>query len=404
MHLLSYLEIPVISAAGLAAFYFYRRMRTAQRSRDSLISIFSFLQDQGAGAEVIFFSVARDGTITPAAGDDRKARRRRSATITLPDTLADATGREAEVGEIIKRTFSERITTQTITIPKMNTQREAACLLILAVPPEHPSDRLLGCLLYPGLPQSLIAFQNAATEHTEETVLPRAQDSDHDADENEAPADLPLTVLGTLIHQLRNPLSSIKMGLGMIARRATLEESENRCLELATIEVRTLEHILSALSEYVKPLELNTRECCLNDIIQVVLKPLIPELETEGIQVVQDLSDNLPSLQFDIDRMQKVILAVIHNSRRAMLQGGTLTLASETTEKGGILLEIKDTGIGMDDEIKTKVFNPFFSDRGGSIGLGLTLTKRVVEAHGGTVKVISRKGKGTTVRFLFSPY
>jgi signal transduction histidine kinase len=108
-----------------------------------------------------------------------------------------------------------------------------------------------------------------------------------------------------------------------------------------------------------------------------------------------DLTESRPKVKVDIDRMKRACLNLIRNALDAMPEGGTLTVTSE--QNGNYFrISFSDTGMGMPKETLKRLWTPLFTTKAKGMGFGLPICKRIVEAHGGSIAVESRLGKGTT--------
>jgi signal transduction histidine kinase len=125
----------------------------------------------------------------------------------------------------------------------------------------------------------------------------------------------------------------------------------------------------------------------------------------ESIQVDIHLADGLPPVEGEPVKLQQVLVNLALNAKDAMRGVGTLGIRTGL-HAGDLLLEVRDTGCGMTEDVKRKLFDPFYTTKpaGKGTGLGLTMVHRIVTAHGGSVKVESEPGKGTTFLLRFPPH
>jgi signal transduction histidine kinase len=113
---------------------------------------------------------------------------------------------------------------------------------------------------------------------------------------------------------------------------------------------------------------------------------------------------DLPKLPMDADLFKQALLNLMLNAEHAMTEGGELIMTTRK-EGGWVVLDVIDTGIGMTADIRSKIFDPFYSTRPGGSGLGLPTTRKIVEAHGGSIDVESLPGRGSrfSLRFPLAP-
>jgi signal transduction histidine kinase len=195
-------------------------------------------------------------------------------------------------------------------------------------------------------------------------------------------------------HELRNPLGVvsnifylIETGLGDNA-----DEKMRRRVDTGRREVAAATLIVSDLLDYAA-----AREPMLAavDLPELVVEALSVAPPPQGIDVVQTLADVPDDLVADRDQLRQAILNLITNGYQAMPSGGVLTVETVVLP-GSLQIIVSDTGVGMDDETKERLFTPFFTRRARGIGLGLAVTKRIIEAHGGSIDVHSTLGQGAT--------
>ena len=150
--------------------------------------------------------------------------------------------------------------------------------------------------------------------------------------------------------------------------------------------------IVSDLLDYARAREPVTSAVDVVDLIDEVqtVLPAPPEVVVERHD-----APATPTAQVDRDQLRQVLLNLVSNAYEAMPEGGTVTITTEATANG-LRISVADTGMGMDTETRRQLFEPFFTRKTKGIGLGLSVTKRIVEAHRGVIAVQSELGEGTT--------
>jgi signal transduction histidine kinase len=207
-------------------------------------------------------------------------------------------------------------------------------------------------------------------------------------------------------HEIRNPLSAI--GLNAELLEDMLEGfSENKRAE-ATQLLRAIASEIERLTEitegYLKLARLPHPQMRLTDVNQVIvdlIAMLAEDFRTHSIQVTLQLVSPGPVTYVDPGQLRQALLNILRNSREAMQQGGTLTLVSTLQEKE-IQIGISDTGPGIPLDLRTRVFEPFFSTKPEGTGLGLSLTQQIIYEHGGRVDVGSASPHGAKI-FIHLP-
>jgi len=205
-------------------------------------------------------------------------------------------------------------------------------------------------------------------------------------------------------HELRTPLTSVQMGVHLLLERALgpLNERQERVLHVCSEDVDRLERLMRELLDLSKiesgaalparsPLSAAAlaREAAASVRVQV---------ERKGIRLVAEVPDDLPPVIADHDQIIRVLSNLLINAMHATSNGGTIaiTVARQTDM---LAFVVADTGVGIPSEYLSKIFDPFIrvpdAPPGGS-GLGLTISKRIVDAHGGRLSVRSEPGHGST--------
>ncbi|MGZ4908355.1 MAG: ATP-binding response regulator [Halobacteriota archaeon] len=201
-------------------------------------------------------------------------------------------------------------------------------------------------------------------------------------------------------HDLRNPLQGLQYMVDLEKMREELTSPDKRGVEdwakVAALfdqigeAVFYMDKIVGDLQDYARPITPEYEAASISALINDVLES-IPNVER--VRRVIDI----PDLQMTADPllMRRVFANLILNAVQAMPNGGTLTI-SAATDDGSVMVSVHDTGVGIPDDIRDKLFTPLFTAKAKGTGLGLAVVKRIVDAHGGTITFESEEGKGTT--------
>jgi signal transduction histidine kinase len=213
-----------------------------------------------------------------------------------------------------------------------------------------------------------------------------------------------LAVLGQLTasiaHEIRNPLTSMKMIVQILKRKLHDDESSNESLQVVLDEIDRLNIIVSSLLDSARPIELNVRQANIIEAMNEVIRLMDPNIRHRNIEIsVIKQSENVPKTMIDVERMKQVFMNIIINAMQAMPKGGTIIVKYDfDANKNEIEIEISDTGVGMSEEILKHVYDPFFSAQSGGTGLGLTNAKKILDLHDANIQIESVEGQGTLVR------
>lgn len=202
----------------------------------------------------------------------------------------------------------------------------------------------------------------------------------------------------SLSHELRNPLSIIKVNLQVLSRQDYLPQVDRQRLNMAVTEVSRLEGILRQLLDVAKPLSLSLGRHDPNALAQGCLDLFRPKLAERGIRLRRLLEPRLGPQSLDQGKLEQALVNLLLNAMDAVADGGYITVATRlTTSPAGPAweLSVRDNGAGMSPQDLARIFTPFFTRKAHGTGLGLTNVKRIAEGHGGEVAVESTPGKGS---------
>ena len=159
-------------------------------------------------------------------------------------------------------------------------------------------------------------------------------------------------------------------------------------------ECRNLEEILNAFLQFARAGELHLSDGNLNIIVSDYIDFLEPQANSMEVELRPHLDSDLPIVMLDKSLMRQALVNLCRNAIEAMPDGGSIDLLTRTRD-GDVVLEVIDTGKGMDEKTRSQMFQAFFSTRSGGSGLGLATVRRIVEAHHGRISCESEVGKGT---------
>ena len=208
-----------------------------------------------------------------------------------------------------------------------------------------------------------------------------------------------LAALGQLAagiaHEIRNPLTSINILIHSMTENLPSGDSHKEDLKVIEEEIHRMNEILDQFLRFAKPATPLLEKADVSSIFEETLQLLRPHIEKQII-VVEKEFQSLPIILMDREQMKQVFLNLLLNAIQAMPGGGHLTLKGQNSEDSQwIHISIQDSGIGISSENINKLFDPFFSTKEGGIGLGLSITHRIIDQHHGKIEVESAPGKGT---------
>jgi len=211
-----------------------------------------------------------------------------------------------------------------------------------------------------------------------------------------------------IAHEVRNPLSTISMTIGHLkahfppSGRAEQEEF-TRLTSMVMEEIRRLDDMVGSFLKYGKPLNLTRQWADVRTLLDEVLDVAAQKAAADKIEVTRDYTAGLPEIWADVPHLKTCFMNLVLNAFQAMPGGGELRVSALSTagdggSDGSMRIDFQDTGQGIAPEHLPKVFEPYFTTKEVGIGLGLALTKQIVDEHGGRIEISSQPGRGTLVR------
>jgi two-component system NtrC family sensor kinase len=208
----------------------------------------------------------------------------------------------------------------------------------------------------------------------------------------------------SIAHEINNPLEAVQNSLYLLSRAVPEGAPERSFLDIATRETQRMSRILRQMLGFYRP----TTAMGPTDVNALVLEAealVAKRLRENSVRIEKELLPTLPLIRASADQLKQVLLNLFLNATEAMPKGGRLIIATQTGGGGeldaysadAVRIDVRDTGTGISEEAVARIFEPFFSTKmEKGTGLGLWVSHGIVQAHGGTLKVRSRAGHGTT--------
>jgi len=206
-------------------------------------------------------------------------------------------------------------------------------------------------------------------------------------------------------HEIRNPLNAMGMGLQRLKREflppdESKKEEYISFMELILKEIRRVNEIIEQFLTLSRPFQLNLRESSLQDLLKNLITLFQEEASSGEITLQAEIPSDLPSVQMDPERLTQAFINIMKNGMQAMGQGGVLRIEAKSL-KENVEVILSDSGSGIPTEQMEKIFNYYYTTKEKGVGLGLPIAHRIIEAHGGQLKIESRVGFGTKVTVTF---
>jgi len=202
----------------------------------------------------------------------------------------------------------------------------------------------------------------------------------------------------TIAHEIRNPLTSVKLNIQRIAESEHLDEIEQEHLSICQEGVGQIEKFIKELLEFTRVPALARERFPLEQVLEGSLKMLRDSFHQKRVTVERSFAQGLPPANIDGDRMRQVFLNLLRNAFEAVEEGGRISVAlgsAEGPDGGTYVVRISDNGCGIPEKDRENIFEPFFTTKSSGFGLGLANARKIVEQHGGTIKAAGKRGKGS---------
>ena len=210
-----------------------------------------------------------------------------------------------------------------------------------------------------------------------------------------------------IAHELNNPIYGIMNTLELLKTEIPPESKRRRILELSLSEIQRLAEMLKNMLSFSKPEEEKRRPVKINELVEGILLVMEKQMKESNIKVETYFDETLPEVMASTNQMRQVVLNLLKNAKEAMPKGGSLTVRTSQKDHK-VIVAIQDTGVGVPEELRDKIFEAFFTTKQKvkGVGLGLSVCYGIIKDHGGEIRVESEVDKGTTFTILlpFSPH
>jgi signal transduction histidine kinase len=214
-----------------------------------------------------------------------------------------------------------------------------------------------------------------------------------------------LAALGELsaviAHEIRNPLSGVGISAQALSRALQPGDFHESNLQNILKGIRKVDDVIKGLLAFANPKEPNLTPTSVNAVLEEALFFSAPQAEEGQIAVEKHLARHLPPVLLDPEQIKRVFINIILNALQAMRPGGVLRLRTAKKATGQVVVRISDTGSGISPAHLKRIFDPFFTTKSQGAGLGLSISRTILEKHRATIACDSQEGKGTTFTIVF---
>ena len=205
-------------------------------------------------------------------------------------------------------------------------------------------------------------------------------------------------MLAGVAHEIRNPLSGIEIYAGLIADELPGGDPRREHIHKVTAQVHAMNLVISEFLHFARPPSPQPEEVVLSQLVDDAGFLLSPEMEAAGVTFHTEVAPEA-RVYADPEQVKRAVVNLMKNAVQAMAEGGALTVRA-VGAAGEVALEVEDTGPGMPEEVRQRLFEPFFTTREKGSGLGLAIVRQAAETNGGRVEVESAPGRGSVFRLV----
>jgi two-component system, NtrC family, sensor kinase len=215
-----------------------------------------------------------------------------------------------------------------------------------------------------------------------------------------------LAALGELsaviAHEIRNPLAGVGISAQALSRALQPGDFHESNLKNILKGIHKVDGVIKGLLDFATPKEPALVPSSVNKVLDEALFLSAPQAEENQIIIEKSLGKALPSVLLDQEQIKRVFINIILNALQAMPGSGTLRLRTARGAGGRVIVRLGDSGVGIPPEILPRIFDPFFTTKSQGAGLGLSISRTILEKHHATITCDSQEGKGTTFTISFS--
>ncbi|MBI2117994.1 MAG: hypothetical protein HYT97_00005 [Elusimicrobia bacterium] len=199
-----------------------------------------------------------------------------------------------------------------------------------------------------------------------------------------------------MAHQIRNPCGIILANASQILKNKKLDNENTTSLQAIVNSIKYLDARLDEFVEFSKPMILNFKEVSISHLLQEVIAIVRDKSHLQRVRILLKEDKNLSHPKADHQLLLLAFLNIVLNAIEAMPSGGTVSIEAKKLD-GNFTFTFKDSGIGIHPKDLPEIFSPFYTTKEGNIGIGLPISKRIIEQHQGNIDISSLEKKGTTV-------
>lgn len=205
-----------------------------------------------------------------------------------------------------------------------------------------------------------------------------------------------------MAHEIRNPLSAIKLNLNYLGMSGDdISEEWKECIGSALEAVDRIQQLIDSTLEFSRTPHKTAVSCSVNEVLKESVNLMISAAHKKNVSLENDLTENLPEVKINKNKLLQVCLNLITNAVEASLKNDIVRIKSFIDKKNSLIIAIEDTGVGIKQEDQQRIFEDFFTSKQHGTGIGLSVCKRILDEAGAEINFTSKEGIGTTFKIVF---
>ena len=198
-------------------------------------------------------------------------------------------------------------------------------------------------------------------------------------------------------HEIRNPLAIMATSVQYLDEKLALHDPKREFTKVINKNIKAIDTIVKRMLDFARPTPLRPQSTNINRLLEETYWLIKGKASMQRVKIIRQYTRRLPKIMADEKSLGEVFLNLMMNALQSMLKGGWLRINTDFHQKENLIsIQFRDNGEGIPPDYQKQIFNPFFTTRKEGIGLGLSLSQRIINDHHGTIKVDSHVGKGTT--------
>jgi signal transduction histidine kinase len=199
-----------------------------------------------------------------------------------------------------------------------------------------------------------------------------------------------------LAHEIRNPLGSIRGTAEILRDDYRPGDPKHEFIEIQIKETERLNHVVEDFLRMARQQPMEQRDCSIREELETIVSLVAKDAQDRGVSLRLEEDHEQATIKADGEKLRQAFLNIVINALQATPAGGNVHISCRRTDSNYEILFI-DSGSGIDPDMLSRIFEPFYTTKPDGTGLGLAVTRKIIEGHSGTMEVVSESGKGTTV-------